>query len=222
MPHPTGGEKIMASAGKANTFSTHTHSKSQAPICQWVCRKLPKVASSSVFICSISLWLTSVLFPCVSLAYTEVCGTIVEDTTWTFTHTPYIVTCDVLVSAGVTLRIEPGVTVKFDGPYALKIYGTLIARGTSGDTITFTTNSEGNQWGYILFEDSSADAFYNTEGRIPRRLHSGTLHCRVFRGRYCWQLWGSENLLCLPVYQPLYDPEQSANRNLRRVPQRNA
>ena len=44
---------------------------------------------------------------------TEVTGVIGSDITWTLANSPYNITGPVLVSSGVTLTIEPGVTVNF-------------------------------------------------------------------------------------------------------------
>jgi len=103
----------------------------------------------------------------IGLADTHVSGPIVSDTTWTLANSPYIVIGSVLVMQGVTLTIEPGVTVKFDTAKALQIDGTLIARGTSGNKVTFTSNQAApaaGDWGYILFTDSSTDVTYDANG----------------------------------------------------------
>ena len=50
---------------------------------------------------------------------TEVSGLIDINTTWTVSNSPYIVVGSVNVASGVTLTIEPGVEVKFDGVYEL-------------------------------------------------------------------------------------------------------
>ena len=96
-------------------------------------------------------------------AQTNVSGIISSDSTWAVAGSPYIITGGVLVDSGVTLTIEPGVIVKFNAKVSLDIDGTLIARGTKTDEITFTTNS-GDYWGYILFRDSSTDATYDVYG----------------------------------------------------------
>ncbi|MDD1713608.1 MAG: PKD domain-containing protein, partial [Methanoregulaceae archaeon] len=64
---------------------------------------------------------------------------------------------------GVTLTIQPGVTVRFDSHKALQIDGELIAVGTSASPITFTSNVGTNpgDWDYIVFSDSSVDAVYD-------------------------------------------------------------
>lgn len=106
-------------------------------------------------------------------AATEVSSTIVTDTTWTLANSPYIVTGNILVNEGVTLTIEPGVDVKFEDylasnyyGYYIRIDGTLVARGTEEDKITFTSNnidSHPINWGKIYFSDTSVDWNNETE-----------------------------------------------------------
>ncbi len=91
---------------------------------------------------------------------TSVTGYINTDTTWTASNSPYVVSGNVVVSSGVTLTIEPGVTVKFDIGKSLQVDGALIAKGSSAERITFTKNGSDN-WGYILFNDSSKDAQFD-------------------------------------------------------------
>ncbi|MCX6035279.1 MAG: right-handed parallel beta-helix repeat-containing protein, partial [Chloroflexi bacterium] len=96
-------------------------------------------------------------------------GPINTNTTWTLAGSPYVVTSPVLVMEGVTLTIQPGVTVKFNSHKALQIDGELIAVGTSGSPITFTSNiipANPGDWDYIVFSDSSVDAVYDNETGI--------------------------------------------------------
>src|SRR2546428_385738 len=58
------------------------------------------------------------------------------------TNSPYIVTGDVYMPpGGQTLTIEPGVELQFTNvSYGAIIDGTLVARGTSGSPILFTSD----------------------------------------------------------------------------------
>ncbi|MCW4034736.1 MAG: right-handed parallel beta-helix repeat-containing protein [Candidatus Bathyarchaeota archaeon] len=69
-------------------------------------------------------------------ASTDVTGIISSDTTWTKADSPYSLTGPILVKNGVTLTVEPGVTVYLNDHYIL-VNGTLAARGTSTDKIYF-------------------------------------------------------------------------------------
>jgi hypothetical protein len=88
--------------------------------------------------------LTLTIFFTITISHgqTYVGGGIYSDTTWTLANSPYIITDTVVVFPGVTLTIEPGVTVKFYDNQRLEIrQAKLIAVGTSSDSITFTSNS---------------------------------------------------------------------------------
>ena len=64
-------------------------------------------------------------------------GIISSNTTWTKANSPYTLQGPVAVDKGVTLTIEPGVTVNLNGHY-IQVNGTLISRGTDSEKITFT------------------------------------------------------------------------------------
>jgi hypothetical protein len=68
-------------------------------------------------------------------------------------YSPYSAECDLLVPAGDTLSIEPGVVLNFRGPYKLEVQGTLLAVGTREDSIVFTTDTLVNpdRWRGIRF-----------------------------------------------------------------------
>jgi len=98
-----------------------------------------------------------------SIAYcdTYISGNITSDTTWTNSNSPYIVTATVHVLSGVTVTIEPGVTIKFNINTGLNIDGKLVARGTDSQKILFTSNQlfpAPGDWGGIAFLDGSIDA----------------------------------------------------------------
>ncbi len=92
-------------------------------------------------------------------------GILDENRTWTYSESPYIITGDIRIKGGSVLTIEPGVEVKFttkdmtpDSLGAtmteLIVQGGLIASGTEGRHITFTSAEafpRKNVWGGVLF-----------------------------------------------------------------------
>lgn len=66
--------------------------------------------------------------------------TYTTDTTWSAANSPYILDGTVTVASGATLTIEPGVVVKANGQLReLRVNGTLVASGTAGNRIVFTS-----------------------------------------------------------------------------------
>src|SRR5262245_3112195 len=79
--------------------------------------------------------------------------------TWTKDNIPYTVYEDVFINSGVTLTLEPGVTIQFRDPDdGWFVDGTLIARGTSTSPILFTSDEATKQPGQwkVLYLRSSA------------------------------------------------------------------
>jgi hypothetical protein len=98
---------------------------------------------------------------------TDVSGAILTDTTWNLTGSPYRVVGSVVVYDGVRLTIEPDVEVRFQSGTALQIDGELIARGTEGSLIVFTSDAampSAGDWGFIHFTDTSVDALFDGGG----------------------------------------------------------
>jgi parallel beta-helix repeat protein len=73
-------------------------------------------------------------------ADTNVSGIINTDTTWTKANSPYNLTGNIAIDEGMTLIIEPGVTVNLNS-YYIRVNGTLTARGSSTDKIYFDGGS---------------------------------------------------------------------------------
>jgi parallel beta-helix repeat protein len=73
-------------------------------------------------------------------ASTDVTGIIGTDTTWTQANSPYTLTGNVLVNNGVTLTIQPDVTVNL-GSYYILVNGTLAAKGTANNPVHFNGGS---------------------------------------------------------------------------------
>jgi hypothetical protein len=85
-------------------------------------------------------------------AYTNLSGIISSDTTWTKANSPYSLTGPVTVNNGVNLTVETGVTVKLN-EYSIQVNGILCAKGSSANSILFT--SESSSSGGITFQSDS-------------------------------------------------------------------
>jgi len=100
----------------------------------------------SIVILSVSVLVSNVYVNTVQLAsagnpingikVTTVGGIISDDTVWIKADSPYNLIGNILVDEGVTLTIQPGVTVNLNG-YYIMINGTLAAIGNSNDEISF-------------------------------------------------------------------------------------
>ena len=85
-----------------------------------------------------------------------VSGNISVSTTWTSGNI-YYVTRDTTVVAGVTLKIEPGVIVKFRSNSGLIIDGKLEAMGTASQPIYFTSYRDDSAGGDTNGDSSSGE-----------------------------------------------------------------
>ncbi|MBU4190113.1 MAG: right-handed parallel beta-helix repeat-containing protein [Candidatus Thermoplasmatota archaeon] len=64
---------------------------------------------------------------------------------------------DYIIYENEILMVEPGVTVYLDEDVSIFVFGTLQAEGIEEESVTFTHKDESEYWGFIRFEDSSAD-----------------------------------------------------------------
>ncbi len=87
------------------------------------------------------------------IASTEVCGTINSNTTWSGR---VLLNCDVTVSNGVTLTIQPGAQITATGHYKLDILGRLLAQGTQDNFINITAWNHDEGWSGIQFVNVAA------------------------------------------------------------------
>jgi len=89
---------------------------------------------------------------------TYVYSDVTSDATWTEANSPYIVNQSIAIAPGVTLEIEANVTVMVDDGMGITIGGTLIADGTAGEPVTFTSNGSTSwgAWDGLYFNESSS------------------------------------------------------------------
>jgi hypothetical protein len=85
-------------------------------------------------------------------------GTLAANTTLTRAGSPWQVNGDVVVPAGVTLTIEPGVTVYFAQGAGINIAGRLVAQGNSAQRITLTrAPGVTGTWDGLVFNNTQQD-----------------------------------------------------------------
>jgi parallel beta-helix repeat protein len=84
-------------------------------------------------------------------------GTLTQNTTLPGSVHPYAISEDIVVPAGITLTIEPSVTLHFHQDRALRVEGgRLLAVGTKAQPVIFTRYGE-TYWGGILFQQTQMD-----------------------------------------------------------------
>jgi len=79
-------------------------------------------------------------------------GTLPGDTIWQQRASPYVVTNDLTVPSGVTLKVNPGIEVRIMSGRQIRVYGTLAARGTEELPIAFKNHPAESSGGHISFE----------------------------------------------------------------------
>ncbi len=107
------------------------------------------------------------IFPYLLIFYSfgqnELPTIISKDTTITKANSPYIISSSSTISAGATMKIEAGVTIKFGNDAMLYVSGSLIVQGTENDSVYFISAVTGNQWGNIENNNSNDIEIYYTK-----------------------------------------------------------
>ncbi len=85
---------------------------------------------------------------------TVIGGTLTSNTTFTTANANYSLSSDLIVPAGVTLTIQPGVTIYMPPQRNIRVQGVLNIAGTAAQPVTITGRN-GERWGGISLEDGS-------------------------------------------------------------------
>ena len=84
----------------------------------------------------------------------SVSGAIEQNTVWTADKNPIIVSGNIEVPESLSLKIEAGVVVKFDGYFHILVRGALTVTGTQDNQVLFTSNKEKpatDDWNGLIF-----------------------------------------------------------------------
>jgi parallel beta-helix repeat protein len=107
---------------------------------------------------------------------------------WDLPGSPYWVEGDIVVPSDSALVIEPGVEVRFRGPYRFLVNGALYASGTVQDSIVFTWDAPvpENEWRGLRFvgSDSTCILEYCIVEHVrsatqPPEVRGGGVYCYV-------------------------------------------
>jgi len=83
----------------------------------------------------------------------ELAGTLPGDLTLATRNTPYVITDDLIVPPGITLKIQDGVTLEFVSGANLRVQGTLLVEGSKNSPTLFTGRHDAI-WGGVSFENT--------------------------------------------------------------------
>lgn len=111
------------------------------------------------------------------------CDPITVDTTWTTGNVYVVQNCALIVQAGATLTIQPGVIVKFGAPNAsgLRVDGRLIAQGTAVQPIVFTSLADDSAGGDTNGNGASSGASGDWYGLVLTSNSQTTLDHVIVR-----------------------------------------
>lgn len=85
---------------------------------------------------------------------TVVGGTVASDTTFTLAGSPYTLSSDLIVPAGVTLTVQAGVTINMPAKRNIRVQGVFNVAGTATQPVTIHGRGD-DRWGGISYESPS-------------------------------------------------------------------
>ncbi len=102
------------------------------------------------------------LFLCAGLVHaTDLSGTLAADTTLDLAQSPWHITATVTVPAGITLTVDPGVEVIFDGNFDLYVQGALEVDGTAAMPVSLSGNA--TSWRSLRFQNAADSHIHHAQ-----------------------------------------------------------
>ncbi len=127
-----------------------------------------------------SIIIILILFSGLSAANISVQDTISVNTAWNGVDTVKV-TGHLWIADGVTLTIDAGTRIEFQGHYQFRVDGTVLANGTESDSIIFTVNDHTGFTDYSSTEGGWAGIrFYGTSSSNDSSKFS---YCRIEYGK---------------------------------------
>ncbi|MCK4456288.1 MAG: right-handed parallel beta-helix repeat-containing protein [Thermoplasmata archaeon] len=105
---------------------------------------------------------------------TYVGGSMLSDTTWNISESPYVAVANVTIEDGVALVIEAGTVIKLNPFTRLMVNGTLLAIGSDVNRIIFTSNRSlpaPGDWSSIRFNENSSNSSVIRYARIEYAIY---------------------------------------------------
>lgn len=109
-------------------------------------------------------------------------GTLAANTTFTSAGSPYLITDDLIIPLGITLTIDPGVSLNMKAGRHIRVLGTLNITGTPGNEVVLD-GCNGKTWGGLSFEEPvTTSALAHLSVRNATRGHDPTRYPAAIAG----------------------------------------
>jgi hypothetical protein len=114
---------------------------------------------------------------------TVLSGTLAGNTTLAAAGSPYTISSDLIVPSGVTLTVQPGVTIRMATRRNIRVQGVLNVAGTAAQPVAII-GRDGARWGGISFESPSGpSSLAHLIIRGATRGYDATLYSSAITGR---------------------------------------
>jgi hypothetical protein len=115
---------------------------------------------------------------------TVIGGTLATNTTLATANSPYTLSEDLIIPAGIALTIQPGVTINMPALRNIRVQGILNIAGTAAQKVTISGRN-GDRWGAISLENGSGPSnFAHLIVRGATKGYDPALYNSAITGRY--------------------------------------